>query len=111
VHSFAAAHILSWQLICGVPHPKAVSGESLGGRLHHPSDTTPDRQEKIWKRIAIKRGDVFLREDSGDLGSYDHLALRGPVPKERDIMSNRHQNLNDRGQRRSAMVLNATHLS
>jgi hypothetical protein len=41
--------------------------------------------ERLEKRIARKRGDVFLREDFSDLGGYDQVgrALRGLVRKGR----------------------------
>ena len=40
-------------------------------------------EERLEKRIARKRGDVFLREDFGDLGGYDQVgrALRKLVRK------------------------------
>jgi hypothetical protein len=40
-------------------------------------------EERLAKRIARKRGDVFLREDFGDLGGYDQVgrALLGLVRK------------------------------
>jgi hypothetical protein len=47
---------------------------------------TPDSlQERLEKRIARKRGDVFLRSDFNDLGGYDQVgrALRGLVCKGR----------------------------
>jgi hypothetical protein len=42
-------------------------------------------EERLEKRIARKRGDVFLREDFSDLGGYDQVgrALRGLVRKGR----------------------------
>ena len=42
-------------------------------------------EERLEKRIARKRGDVFLREDFGDLGGYDQVgrALRNLVRKGR----------------------------
>ena len=42
-------------------------------------------EERLEKRIARKRGDVFLRADFGDLGGYDQVgrALRGLVRKGR----------------------------
>jgi hypothetical protein len=42
-------------------------------------------QERLEKRIARKRGDVFLRSDFNDLGGYDQVgrALRGLVRKGR----------------------------
>src|ERR1700709_620803 len=46
----------------------------------------PDSLEgRLEKRIARKRGDVFLREDFCDLGGYDQVgrALRGLVRKGR----------------------------
>src|SRR5580704_7082584 len=40
-------------------------------------------EERMLKRIARKRGDVFLRADFGDLGGYDQVgrALRSLVRK------------------------------
>lgn len=40
-------------------------------------------EERLAKRIARKRGDVFLRTDFSDLGGYDQVgrALRGLVRK------------------------------
>ena len=40
-------------------------------------------EQRLEKRIARKRGDVFLREDFGDLGGYDQVgrALRKLVRK------------------------------
>ena len=40
-------------------------------------------EERVAKRIARKRGDVFLRSDFGDMGGYDQVgrALRGLVRK------------------------------
>ena len=42
-------------------------------------------EERLEKRIARKRGDVFLREDFGDLGGYDQVgrALRNLVRRGR----------------------------
>ena len=42
-------------------------------------------EERLEKRIERKRGDVFMREDFGDLCGYDQVgrALRGPVRKGR----------------------------
>ena len=42
-------------------------------------------EERLEKRIARKRGDVFLREDFSDLGGYDQVGrvLRGLVRKGR----------------------------
>jgi len=42
-------------------------------------------EARLSKRIARKRGDVFLRADFSDMGSYDQIgrALRGLVRKER----------------------------
>jgi hypothetical protein len=42
-------------------------------------------EERLEKRITRKRGDVFLREDFGDLGGYDQVgrALRNLVRKGR----------------------------
>jgi hypothetical protein len=48
--------------------------------------TLPDSlQDRLEKRIARKRGDVFLRADFDDLGGYDQVgrALRGLVRKGR----------------------------
>lgn len=50
--------------------------------------TQPDSLEgRLEKRIARKRGDVFLRTDFSDLGGYDQVgrALRGLVRKGRLI--------------------------
>ena len=40
-------------------------------------------EQRLEKRIARKRGDVFLRADFSDLGGYDQVgrALRGLVRK------------------------------
>jgi hypothetical protein len=42
-------------------------------------------EARLWKRIARKRGDVFLRADFADLGGYDQVgrALRDLVRKRR----------------------------
>jgi hypothetical protein len=42
-------------------------------------------EQRLEKRLARKRGDVFLREDFSDLGGYDQVgrALRGLVRKGR----------------------------
>ena len=48
--------------------------------------TLPDSlQDRLEKRIARKRGDVFLRADFDDLGGYDQVGrvLRGLVRKGR----------------------------
>ncbi|MFO1061722.1 MAG: DUF6088 family protein [Dongiaceae bacterium] len=33
----------------------------------------PTLEDRLWKRIARKRGDVFLRGDFRDLGGYDQV--------------------------------------
>lgn len=36
-------------------------------------------EQRLEKRIARKRGDVFLREDFRDLGGYDQVGRRSGI--------------------------------